>query len=513
MSPKTPQKSAYQIKGIKKDESASLFPTLNGRGQCGALVMRSDHRNEHSHHSFLVSRHLMSNEAPAKFVLGLTGRLMSWFLGISLICVGVVAFFSYTVAKRSLEDHSAKSVAIMAEAGEKNITTYVQSEKEAIDGLRDRILLVVGIVLLAVLGLAMVASRSISEFARKPLRNAVRQLTDAVAILAASTQQSSAAAQQDSSTAQQLAAGATQQSEEAEDISKNIAQMAAAIAQMSASSQEAAQTSSETAEMAQAAGVAGEASQKNLVHIKIMVNETAVMVKDIATSSEQIGEIVDTITSIAEQTNLLALNAAIEAARAGDAGRGFAVVADEVRKLAENSGKSAEEIKHRIKSVLGKVEQTVTAVESSVGTVESSTKAISETLQSLQSISAAIQQVSAKIQEVSMAIQQQSTSVQGIAESMEGIVFVSEQNASGAQQLSVSTQQQSAADQQIAVSTQQLVALGVELQQFVGGMREHVQQLANVGTTTDPVPEREETPIAPVRAKKIVRRTRTNRGE
>lgn len=72
--------------------------------------------------------------------------------------------------------------------------------------------------------------------------------------------------------------------------------------------------------------------------------------------SDNIGQILTSITGIAGQTNLLALNAAIEAARAGEAGRGFAVVADEIRKLAEQTNRETGKIGALIGTIQNKVE-------------------------------------------------------------------------------------------------------------------------------------------------------------
>src|SRR5207302_99154 len=127
---------------------------------------------------------------------------------------------------------------------------------------------------------------------------------------------------------------------------------------------------------------------------------------ELASKSEQIGGIVETITGIAQQTNLLALNAAIEAARAGEQGRGFAVVAEEVRKLAEESQSAAANIGSLIKEIQKETSRAVEVVENGARRTEEGVATVEQARASFERIGGSVQDMNVRVDQIAAAVQQ-----------------------------------------------------------------------------------------------------------
>ncbi|HPR97218.1 MAG TPA: methyl-accepting chemotaxis protein [Thermotogota bacterium] len=149
------------------------------------------------------------------------------------------------------------------------------------------------------------------------------------------------------------------------------------------------------------------------------MEKTAEITSDLSNKTENVGEIVNTISSIAEQTNLLALNAAIEAARAGEAGKGFAVVADEIRKLAEESKRATIDISNILEQITASVKDVNSATDITAELVKSVTFKSESISTQFGKIAENIGKVSENIVRLSSSSEEQTASTEEISAAMD----------------------------------------------------------------------------------------------
>ncbi|EGS6874613.1 methyl-accepting chemotaxis protein [Salmonella enterica subsp. enterica serovar Heidelberg] len=188
------------------------------------------------------------------------------------------------------------------------------------------------------------------------------------------------------------------------DLSSRTEQQAASLEETAASMEQLTATVKQNAENArQASHLALSASETAQKGGKVVDNVVQTM-RDIASSSQKIADIISVIDGIAFQTNILALNAAVEAARAGEQGRGFAVVAGEVRNLAQRSAQAAREIKSLIEDSVSRVDVGSTLVESAGETMDEIVNAVTLVTDIMGEIASASDEQSRGIDQVGLAV-------------------------------------------------------------------------------------------------------------
>ena len=252
--------------------------------------------------------------------------------------------------------------------------------------------------------------------------------------------------------------GARRLTDEMADATRSSAESAAETARAAEAAREVATTG--------AASVA-QATQA-MAQVRAASSEATEAIRDLGSKSEQIGGIVDTITTIAEQTNLLALNAAIEAARAGEQGRGFAVVAEEVRKLAEESQQAAASISALIGEIQNETKRAVEVVELGGTRTDEGAAVVEQAREAFDVINEHVQEMSGRVSQIAAAAQQLSATSSQVGQEVASVAAVAEQTSAATQQVSASTEETSASTEQIAASAQTLAATASELRTLVG---------------------------------------------
>ena len=288
------------------------------------------------------------------------------------------------------------------------------------------------------------------------IQSSAEQVTTSSEELTASAEQSAIASTQVAESITSVAQGAAGQLQAIENASATVQTLSAGLEEAAASAHEVSDQSSRASRTAVDGAQTVAQAVKQMQSIQETVSFSANVVAKLGESSQEIGQIVDTISGIAAQTNLLALNAAIEAARAGEQGRGFAVVAEEVRHLAEQSQDAAKKITTLISEIQGDTAKAVSSMQAGTREVETGVEVVNSTGAAFNSIETIVLHVADQMKEMSTVIEHMAQGSQEIVTAVAEIDRLSKHASSESENVAAITEEQSAAAEEIAASSQGL---------------------------------------------------------
>lgn len=294
--------------------------------------------------------------------------------------------------------------------------------------------------------------------------NSSQDLAAASQELSASAEQSAQATSQVASSISETVAYTTKQSEQVTNALTLLEEVHSGINQVSSTTQTISQKAHNSAQASNNGSDQLVYANKQMKAIEESVQYLAEVITKLGKQSQEIGEIVDTISSIAGQTNLLALNAAIEAARAGEHGRGFAVVAEEVRKLAEQSQGASSKIANLIDQIQKDTDKAVTAMGTGTEEVNKGIEVMHHAESSFEEISGSVTEVMSLVEGATALMQNISSLSEQLLVSVRDIDTISKEISDQTQTVAAATQEQTASDEEIASSSDSLAKMAQDLE-------------------------------------------------
>jgi methyl-accepting chemotaxis protein len=213
------------------------------------------------------------------------------------------------------------------------------------------------------------------------------------------------------------------------------------------------------------AGIAG--ALEVLGNARNVIGDSLTNVERVEKASNVVQQFLATIEEISDQSELLALNAAIEAARAGESGRGFSVVAAEMRKLAENSKRSAEEVRRVVTTMRGEVGTAVAAFRRGVGSlgdVDATSRSVTDAL-------ATIHTATSRMDDLATAVRGSAESNRGSVTELGAHVVAASDTATAqvesSQRARTAAEDTAAASEEVAATASELEASASRLEKLV----------------------------------------------
>jgi methyl-accepting chemotaxis protein len=219
----------------------------------------------------------------------------------------------------------------------------------------------------------------------------------------------------------QQVTGASEQSSAISQVTTTVEEVKALAEQSVLRAQEVVEASNRTVEVSRSGMQTVHETIDSMTLIKEHVEGVAEHILALAKQTQQIGEIIMTVSDIAAQSNLLALNASVEAARAGEHGKSFAVVASEVRSLAEQSRQATVQVKSILQSIQKATNTTVMVTEESTKVVERGVHLAAQTQLAIEQLSSVIDESAQKAAQVKAGGQQQAAGMEQISFAMQNI--------------------------------------------------------------------------------------------